>query len=573
MDFLSKYRADARVVACVLLLASTAYADVAAGKRALDSGDYATALREFQSAADKGDPEAEDYLGFMYLQGHGVAQDLALGSNLVDRSIDHGGVFSPNELCAGYFYGSLLSTPPIPFIQSYEKAARRCRQGAEQGQQSAQLLLAYLYYNGLGVAQDRAEAAKWFTRSAEQGDVIAQRQMGQMFENGQGVQRDMPQAGKWYRRAAEQGYRDAQILLAIAYAEGKGVPQDFVLSYMWSLLGATSGDESALKLRDATAELLSKDQIAEGQRLAREWRAKPEQENTHPEQILPRQQTHDPSPAQSSVQPDPQRIRTAPDIAKRQDRVEHSLPSDSVGEPQATYQPPASQDRDAVSPQSSRMGDYLIQQRQRQTPPLSAAAQLASAEPPPQAPQTQQTLQQQLLVDAGHGDTAALQKLRTLAEQGDKLAQFCLGAFYVGGVSKDAVQAASWFRRAAEQGFPLAQAVLGDMYKDGNGVPKDAAQAVAWYRKAAEQGNVFAQGSLGFMYHNGEGVRKNAAQAAAWTRKAADQGDASAQFNMGAMYENGEGVRKNSAEAVAWYRKAAEQGQAGAQARLHELGR
>jgi len=56
--------------------------------------------------------------------------------------------------------------------------------------------------------------------------------------------------------------------------EGKGEPKDYVLAYMWITLAAAQGDENAAKGLETLEKELTPDQIAEAQRLAREWRAK-----------------------------------------------------------------------------------------------------------------------------------------------------------------------------------------------------------------------------------------------------------------------------------------------------------
>src|SRR5207253_1580531 len=104
---------------------------------------------------------------------------------------------------------------------------------------------------------------------------------------------------------------------------------------------------------------------------------------------------------------------------------------------------------------------------------------------------------------AERGDYAtALRLLRLLADQGNALAQFDLGAMYHNGhgVPQDDAAAASWYRKAANQSNARAQFILGVMYDYGNSVPQDYAAALSWYRKAAEQGNALAQFRLGFMY-------------------------------------------------------------------------
>ena len=47
------------------------------GKEASDRGDYEAALREWRPLAEQGDAVAQHNLGFMYLNGQGVAQDPA----------------------------------------------------------------------------------------------------------------------------------------------------------------------------------------------------------------------------------------------------------------------------------------------------------------------------------------------------------------------------------------------------------------------------------------------------------------------------------------------------------------
>ncbi len=153
------------------------------------------------------------------------------------------------------------------------------------------------------------------------------------------------------------------------------------------------------------------------------------------------------------------------------------------------------------------------------------------------------------------------------AEQGSAKAQLQLAQMYYdgNGVTKDAAQAAAWYRKAAEQGDVEAQFWIGALYHLGEGVSKDTVQSVAWHRKAAEQGDAASQAMLGYRYRVGHGVPKDDAQAAAWYRKAAEQGDVEAQLQIGVMHYLGEGVPKDTGQAVAWYRKAAEQGYAAAQ--------
>jgi len=122
-----------------------------------------------------------------------------------------------------------------------------------------------------------ATALKLLRPLAEQGVAEAQYKLGDMYDNGLGVPQDETEAVKWFRKAAEQDYGLAQFQLGIRYLVGRGVPQDYVLAHMWLNIAAAPGDETAEYARDNAAKLMTPDQIAEAQRVAREWLAKHQQ--------------------------------------------------------------------------------------------------------------------------------------------------------------------------------------------------------------------------------------------------------------------------------------------------------
>jgi len=123
----------------------------------------------------------------------------------------------------------------------------------------------------------------------------------------------------------------------------------------------------------------------------------------------------------------------------------------------------------------------------------------------------------------------ALRLWRPLAEQGNYLAQYNLGAMYAGGrgVSQDYTEAVKWYRLSAEQGYASAQFNLGIMYDAGLGVPQDYAEAMKWWRLAAERGLAKAQYNLGGIYGRGEGVPQDYVLAHFWSNLAASRAPAS----------------------------------------------
>jgi uncharacterized protein len=92
------------------------------GVSALKRQDYVSASRVFIPLAERGDPAAQSYLGFMFETGRGVPQN-------------------------------------------YTEAAMWYRRAAEQGDSLAQYSLGLLYDKGFGVPRDIVEASKWLNLS------------------------------------------------------------------------------------------------------------------------------------------------------------------------------------------------------------------------------------------------------------------------------------------------------------------------------------------------------------------------------------------------------------------------
>jgi len=140
-----------------------ARADFAAGTRAYDAGDYATAYREWLPLAESGDPAAQRNLGHLFKFGQGVPRDLSQAFTWYKRA-------------------------------------------AEQDLDRAQVNVATMYLNGEGVEKDYKEARIWFEKAALMGNPLAQYNLGLMHERGLGVSKSEPRAIAWYYLAAKAGH-------------------------------------------------------------------------------------------------------------------------------------------------------------------------------------------------------------------------------------------------------------------------------------------------------------------------------------------------------------------------------
>ena len=158
-------------------------------------------------------------------------------------------------------------------LGDYATALKEWRPLAEQGDMASQWSMGALYRFGWGVPQDYGEAVRWYRLAAERGFAPAQLSLGYLYSNGQGVPQDDAEAVRWYRLAAVQGHATAQLNLGILYGKGQGVLRDYVQAHMWYNLAAAQNQENATKLRAALAKDMPPEQIAEAQRLTREWLA------------------------------------------------------------------------------------------------------------------------------------------------------------------------------------------------------------------------------------------------------------------------------------------------------------
>jgi TPR repeat protein len=180
-------------------------------------------------------------------------------------------------LLAVALFGVAVAGPLEDGLTAYQRgdfatAMSLWRPLADQGNAAAQYNIGWMYYDGRAVPQDYAQAAAWYRKAAHPGDVVAQHNLGWVYYKGQ----NYVQAVAWYRKAADRGYTFAQYNLGLMYGYGQGVPQDYIRAHMWLNLAASRATDiatrdQAAKSRDEVAATLTPAQLAEAQRMAREW--------------------------------------------------------------------------------------------------------------------------------------------------------------------------------------------------------------------------------------------------------------------------------------------------------------
>lgn len=238
---------------------------------AFELGQYLTAKKLAEAAAEKGEPAAHTLLGKLYAEGLGVARDDALAARWYARGADLGDVEAAFSLGVMMAEGQTVKKDRTTAAELFEKAARKghpyanynlallflrgdgkpenpyravmhLRYAAEQGIAAAQFDLATLYLTGHGVKADAYEASRWLHRAAEQGFAAAELEYGVLLLRGGGLNADLPRAVGYLRSAASKGVAAAQNRLAHAYLAGMpGLPADPVEAQKWRILARDSG--------------------------------------------------------------------------------------------------------------------------------------------------------------------------------------------------------------------------------------------------------------------------------------------------------------------------------------------
>ncbi|MFZ6875173.1 tetratricopeptide repeat protein [Undibacterium sp. Di27W] len=215
------------LMSCALAMGTACADDFSDGVSYYEQGDFDSALESFKAAAAKGNADAQFNLGLMFLNGEGVPQD-------------------------------------------YKQALRWFEQSASKDNVRAQVNIGRMYAKGKGMLSNHGVAATWFKKAADQGYADAQYSLGILYVTGTGVGRDYNKARTLFQQAANQSNASAQYQLGLLYLKGRGVTENLVEAYKWLSL---AGDyEDSAVFRKYVAAKMSKEEVAEAQSLAQDWK-------------------------------------------------------------------------------------------------------------------------------------------------------------------------------------------------------------------------------------------------------------------------------------------------------------
>lgn len=204
-------------------------------------------------AAEDGNMEAANYLGFKYYNGEGVTRNVDSALFWIRKAAE-----SRNVKAAGNLGYLLAAAPDIK--PDYDEAVKWLYFASEAGLPSAQSLLGDLKQKGLGCVADTMEAISLYEKAITAGLSDTQwKLVSMMAPSWEKLSGDsLTTMGLHYQdrgsfivsaslfdMGASKDYPKAFTLLGEAYSRGEGVPYNHRLSMENYLKGALSGDPSA----------------------------------------------------------------------------------------------------------------------------------------------------------------------------------------------------------------------------------------------------------------------------------------------------------------------------------------
>ena len=552
---------------------------------------YSKAFSLFESAAQRGLPEAQVYVGMYYDYGYFVPQDKATAFSYYMMAAQQGNAWGQCTVGTCYLTGTGTA-------QDFDKAAAWLRRAAQKDNPTACYNLGTCYEAGKGVPVDKNTALEWYKRAADLGSQPGITHYNRLkqeldapknspkppvnpIEDAKRINQEAVELHKKksyaasfpkFLQAAQMGLPIAMFNVGYAYQHGQGTAEDKEKAFYWISRSAEKDCNEGL------CQLGYFYQYGIGTPInyqkAAEYYRKAAAKNY--------------------------------DVAINNMAYlyEHGL---GVSKDTALAMEYYKRAADLGYSDAKSRYERLKQELSKSSNPLEEAKKIN---------------REGIELDKKKDHAAAFQKYLKAAQMGLPIAMHNVSACYHTGegTAKDPEKAFYWASRGAAENEPYSIARLGWLHQDGIGTPKNLTEAVRLYEKAVAMGNGIGHNNLGVLYETGNGVLVDQERALALYEKAialnntvapdnlarlkkklnwplpdpipgspeearalflqgvaldkekrfqesfaiylksARMGNMDSMYNAAYSYHYGEGVPQNYHLAVYWYRKAAELG-------------
>ena len=229
--------------------------------------DYDKAFEYYAMAALQNDSVGLNNLGSLYYSGIGVERNQAKAAILFQKAADLGNNEARVNLAFILISGNGVEAQPA-------KAMDLFAQAAADDNLTAKFMLGYAYYTGKLRPQDYKKAAEMIRAAAADFDE-AQYVLAVMYMSGLGLPQNYGNAVKYLRQAVAQGNVEAMTALGDILARGEKYNQDLFTAHVMFNLAAVRGAPGAAEKRRVLEERMKIEEVLQAQAMAEQFREKP----------------------------------------------------------------------------------------------------------------------------------------------------------------------------------------------------------------------------------------------------------------------------------------------------------
>lgn len=241
--------------------------------------EYEEAIYYSKIAADFGSPVALSNLSLMYRKGEGVAASADEAANFGVRLLELGYIDEGySEIASSYIFVNDENQKDFQkaFENAYEGAKEVMKTRPNEGKKSKCVeLLAFMYDFGIGVEENKKEAAKYYEYSAACGSGYSYFNLASIYAYSEELElKDIDKAIRYFNYSAETGYGDGYYGLGYLYHKGIQEKQDFekaITNYIKAIEignGEEHYQDAINNLREISPELLEKVLISKRESLS-----------------------------------------------------------------------------------------------------------------------------------------------------------------------------------------------------------------------------------------------------------------------------------------------------------------
>lgn len=213
--------------------------------------DMEKGVREYEKAAEKGNPFAQYQLGKLYTDKELEIYDLEKGIQYLKLSAEQGNEFAQYRL-------GVIYTDPEQTAYNLQEGVKYLELSMEQENKSAKYRLGKLYLDPTTEIYDIGKGIDYLEELSEDGNQNAKYLLGKEYLKEESEAYEPEKGIRYMQELAEDGNEYAQVKLGFEYIKGEHIPKDLFMAKQYFQQAAEQGNSLAASMvNDLTVKTLS----------------------------------------------------------------------------------------------------------------------------------------------------------------------------------------------------------------------------------------------------------------------------------------------------------------------------